>query len=216
MKKGLIKNTVMKTNTNVILFTIWIAGTFAFSCSQSNSTKFSNGLDYDARIFLTHTQITSFNKLYPEFDSAKAIKNWEWKDVDPLGLFMPEQNRARRRKLFLFEHNPQVIGTESPTNEQLALKFLFTQQIKGAEIIQDNSNIKIISPYTTSYEKDLPLKNLLEKVSDLGLQWGQAGGQNLYIYNGDILLGKFKSGFVSLTDINIDKPNKDYKGTEQE
>lgn len=198
-------------NTSTILFIVCFVGTVFCSYSQSNSTKFSNGINYDARIFLTHTQITSFNKLYPEFDSTKTIKKWEWKDVDPVGLFEPEQNRARRRTLFLFEYNSQVIGTESPTNEQLAFKLLVAQRIEGAEIIMDNSNIKIISPYTASYEKDLPLRNLLEKISDLGLQWGQAGGQNLYIYNGDILLGKYKSGFVSLTDLNIDKPNKDYK-----
>lgn len=173
----------------------------------------STGIIYDARMFLTKTQRISFNKVYPNFDSAKVIKEWEWKDVDPLGLFTPEENRERRRQLFLFEYDPKAIGTETPTTEQLALKIIVTQRIKGAEILFDNSNIKIISLYTTSYEKELPLKNLLEKLADLGLQWGQAGGQNLYIYNGNILLGKYKSGYVSLSDLNIDKPFKKFKGT---
>ena len=183
------------------------------SFCQTKSVNVSTGIIYDARMFLSKTQTVSFNKLYPDFDSAKAIKEWEWKDVDPLGLFTPEQNRERRRQLFLFEYDPKTIGTETPTTEQLALKIIVTQRIEGAEILFDNSNIKIISPYTTSYEKDLPLKSLLEKLADIGLQWGQTGGQNLYIYNGNILLGKYKSGYVSLSDLNIDKPFKKFKKT---
>jgi hypothetical protein len=188
---------------------LWTSASFC----QTKSMNVSTGIIYDARMFLTKTQRISFNKVYPNFDSAKVIKEWEWKDVDPLGLFTPEENRERRRQLFLFEYDPKAIGTETPTTEQLALKIIVTQRIKGAEILFDNSNIKIISLYTTSYEKELPLKNLLEKLADLGLQWGQAGGQNLYIYNGNILLGKYKSGYVSLSDLNIDKPFKKFKGT---
>lgn len=164
------------------------------------------GIIYDGRTFLSETQTSSFNKLYPEFDKIKAIKGWEWKDVDPLSLFTPEQNRARRRELFLFEYDPKNIRSEPPTNEQLAFKIIITQLIEGSQILLDNSNIKISSPYSRNYEKGLPIKNLLEKLADLGVQWGQTGGQNLYIYNGNILLGKFKSGFVSLSNINIDKP----------
>ncbi len=190
-------------------FFFWTSVSF----SQTKSTNVSTGIIYDARTFLSKTQAVSFNKLYPDFDSAKAIKEWEWKDVDPLGLFTPEENRARRRELFLFEYGPKNIGTESPSTEQLAFKIIVAQRIEGAEILLDNSNIKIISPYSPNYEKDLPLKSLLEKLSDLGLQWGQTGGQNLYIYNGNILLGKFKSGYVSLSNLNIDKPFKKYKRT---
>ena len=184
-----------------------------FSFSQTTSTKFATGTSYDARLFLSKTQKVAFNRLYTYFDSANAIKDWEWKDVDPLGLFTPQQNRAKRRELFLFEYDPKTIGTKNPTTEQLAFKLLVTQRIEGAEILIDNSNIKIISPYTTSYEKNLPIGSLLEKLADLGLQWGQAGGQNLYIYNGSILIGTYKSGYVSSTDLNIDRPFKEFKRT---
>ena len=185
--------------------------TTASCISQNKSIKYFAGTNYDARLFLTKTQITSFNRLYPEFDSSKAVKKWEWKDVDPLGLFTPEQNRARRRELFLFEYTPTSIENTNPTTEQDAFKILVAQRIDGAEIFIDNSNIKIISPYTDSYEKDLPIASFLEKLADFGLQWGQAGGHNLYIYNGNILMGKYKSGYVSSCDLNIDKPNKENK-----
>ena len=189
------------------VFFLWISVSFC----QTKSANVSTDIIYDARIFLSKTQTVSFNKLYRDFDSIKAITKWEWKDVDPLGIFTPEQNRERRRVLFLFEYDPKNIGPEAPSTEQLAFKLIITDRIKGAEILLDNSNIKIISPYTTSYEKDLPLKSLLEKLADLGLQWAQTGGQSLYIYNGNILLGKFKSGYVSLSDLNIDKPFKKFK-----
>jgi hypothetical protein len=183
------------------------------SFCQTKSVNVSIGIIYDARMFLSKTQTVSFNKLYPDFDSVKVVQQWEWKDVDPLGLFTPEQNKERRRELFLFEYNPKIVGTESPTTEQLAFKIVVTQRIEGAEILLDNSNIKIISSYTTFYEKDLPIKSLLEKLADLGFEWRQTGGQNLYIYNGNILLGKYKSGYVSLSDLNIDKPFRKFKRT---
>ena len=76
----------------------------------------------------------------------------------------------------------------------------------------DKSNAKIRFLYTVKYENFSPseMYSLLEKISDLGLDWAQAGGDNLYIYNGNILLGKYKSGYVSIAKLNIDKPNKKY------
>lgn len=186
--------------------TLLFATTFGFS--QPKPTKFATEINYDARLFLSKTQTVAFNRLYTDFDSVKAIKDWEWKDVDPLGLFTPEQNRVTRRELFLFEYAPKTIGTEIPTTEQLAFKLLVAQRIEGAEILMDNSNIKILVPYTNSYEGNLPIGSLLEKLADLGLQWGQSGGRNLYIYNGSILIGKYKSGYVSSTNLNIDRPFK--------
>ena len=132
------------------VFFLWISVSFC----QTKSANVSTDIIYDARIFLSKTQTVSFNKLYRDFDSIKAITKWEWKDVDPLGIFTPEQNRERRRVLFLFEYDPKNIGPEAPSTEQLAFKLIITDRIKGAEILLDNSNIKIISPYTTSYEKD--------------------------------------------------------------
>jgi hypothetical protein len=195
-----------------LLFALLLLWT-TFCFSQTKLTKFVTGTNYDARLFLSKTQTVAFNRLYTDFESTKAIKDWEWKDVDPLGLFTPEQNRVRRRELFLFEYDSKTIGTETPTTEQLAFKLLVAQRIEGAEILIDKSNIKILSPYTTSYEKNLPIGSLLEKLADLGLQWGQAGGQNLYIYNGSILIGKYKSGYVSSTDLNIDRPFREFKRT---
>ena len=183
------------------------------SFCQTKSANVSTGIIYDARMFLSKTQTVSFNRLYPDFDSVKVIQQWEWKDVDPLGLFTPEQNKERRRELFLFEYNPKIVGTESLTTEQLAFKIIVTQRIEGAEILLDHSNIKIIFSYTTFYEKDLPIKSLLEKLADLGFEWSQTSGQNLNIYNGNILLGKYKSGYVSLSDLNIDKPFRKFKRT---
>ena len=89
---------------------------------------------------------------------------------------------------------------------------MIAKRIENAVILIDNSNVKIIIPYTPSYE-NLEYKkkyNLFEKISELGLEWAQTGGKNLYIYNGCILLGKYKTGYVSLADFNIDKPNKMY------
>jgi hypothetical protein len=203
----------MKFST--FLIGLILIGTVSNGFCQSKTDTYVTATNYDARLFLTKTQIVSFDRLYPEFDSSKAVKNWEWKDVDPLGLFSPEENRTRRRELFLFEYTSTTIDNTSPTEEQLAFKLLVSQRIEGAQILIDKSNIKILSPYTDSYERDLPLRSLLEKLSDLGLQWGQTGGINLYIYNGNVLMGKYKSGYVSLSDLNIDKPFKDFKKTKR-
>lgn len=180
--------------------------------SQIDSLNLKEGIDYDARLFMTKTQIYSFNKLYPEFDSSKVEKDWEWKDVDPLGFFSNDENRFNRRELFLFEHNPNSIKDNNPIKEQIAFKILIEKQIDNSEILIDKSNAKIRFLYTVKYENFSPseMYSLLEKISDLGLDWAQAGGDNLYIYNGNILLGKYKSGYVSIAKLNIDKPNKKY------
>ncbi|HYN24604.1 MAG TPA: hypothetical protein VES69_06115 [Pyrinomonadaceae bacterium] len=71
-----------------------------------------------------------------------------------------------------------------------------------------NASVKLSVPYTERYErKALPSSNLLEKLAQLGLEWAQVGGRNLYVYNGKILLAKYESGYVSLADLNIDRPN---------
>ncbi|MEJ6693407.1 MAG: hypothetical protein QNL00_07435 [Saprospiraceae bacterium] len=180
--------------------------------SQIDSLKLKEEIDYDARLFMTRTQINSFNKLYPDFDSSKVEKDWEWKDVDPLGFFSKDENRFNRRELFLFEHNPYSIKDNNLTNEHIAFKILIEKQIDDSEVLIDKSNAKIRFLYTGKYEDFRPsgMYSLLEKISDLGLDWAQAGGDNLYIYNGNILLGKYKSGYVSIAKLNIDKPNKKY------
>ena len=61
-------------------------------------------VDYDARQFLSKIDIIAFNHKFPDFDEKPVAKNWEWKDVDPLGLYTPEQNRQTRRDIFLFEN----------------------------------------------------------------------------------------------------------------
>jgi hypothetical protein len=184
-----------------------LIGTFNNSFCQSSTDTFFKAINYDARLFLTKNQIVLFNRLYPEFDKSKAVKNWEWKDVDPLGLFTPEENRSRRRELFLFEYTPMTIENISPNKSQLTLKELLSKKIEGAQIIIDKSNLKILSPYRKSHELELSPRSLLEKLSDWGLLWGEKGGNNLYYYTGNVLIGKYKSGYVSLVDLNIDKPN---------
>jgi hypothetical protein len=200
----------MKLKTIICILTFFGLTTNVYS--QIDSLELKEGIDYDARLFLTETQVHSFNKIYTDFDSVKVVKNWEWKDVDPLGFFSPEENRAKRRELFLFEQNPFLIGEEKPNVEKLAYKLLIERRIEDSKILIDNSTVKIIFPYTSLYEnfKFKGIYNLLEKISELGLEWAQTGGLNLYIYNGNILLGKYKSGYVSLACLNIDKPNKKY------
>ncbi len=51
----------------------------------------------------------------------------------------------------------------------------------------------------------------MEKISTLGLGWSETGGNNLYIYNGIILLGKYKSGYVSIVNTKIDNPFSKYQ-----
>jgi hypothetical protein len=70
--------------------------------TQKDSYVIELDQDYDARIFLSRTQASLFNRLYPDFGQTRLEKDWEWKDVDPLGLFTPEENRKMRRDLFLY------------------------------------------------------------------------------------------------------------------
>lgn len=166
------------------------------------------GVQYDSRPFLSITQRNSFKSIYPEFDEDKPHKDWEWKDVDPLGFFSASENRSRRRDNFLFEYSPDVMLPVSGevTSAQKGFRELVKAQIAGAVVMIDSKNMKIISPYAEGYEKDFPACNLMEKLATLGLQWAQTGGHNLYIYNGRIFLGSFKSGWVSIANHNIDKP----------
>lgn len=167
------------------------------------------GVDYDSRPFLTITQKSSFKKIYPEFDEEKPHKKWKYKDVDPLGFFSSSENRTRRRNKFLFEYSPDLIRKKSEgiTAAQRGFKDLLNAQIQGVIISLDKQNIKIVSPYTEDYENNFPACNFLEKLATLGLQWAQAGGHNLYIYNGSIYLGSYKSGWASIANRNIDKPS---------
>src|SRR2546425_8384917 len=88
--------------------------------------------DYDARIFLSRTQKITFKRLYPDFDEPRAEKNWEWKDIDPLGLYSAEENRARRRELFLYEYSPSARNPSDrePTREQLAFRAILSNQFE--------------------------------------------------------------------------------------
>ena len=54
-----------------LFVTLLLATTFSFS--QSKSTKFAIETNYDARLFLGKTQAVAFNRLYIEFDNAKAM-----------------------------------------------------------------------------------------------------------------------------------------------
>ncbi len=201
----------MKPKT--IIYLLVFIGQTINGYSQFDSLDLKESINYDARFFLTQTQIVSFNKLYSDFDSIKVEKNWEWIDVDPLGVFSQEENRAKRRELFLFEHNPYLMRDNEPSVEQVAYKILIEKRISESKIFIDNYNAKICFPFTNKYEKFSlgGLHSLLEKLSELGFEWAQAGGTNLYIYNGNILLGKYKSGYVSFANLNIDRPNSNYK-----
>lgn len=201
---------IMKPKKNIFLLSLLCLTGFGYS--QIDTVELEQGVDYDARFFLTMTQKQSFNKIFPDFDSVSVEKDWEWKDVDPIALFSPNENRAIRRAIFLFEHNPFSINENNYSLEQVAYKVLIENQIHGCKILIDKNNAKIWFPYTSNYEDFSPrgYYSLLEKISDLGLQWAQAGGDNLYLYNGEILLGKFKSGYVSVAKLLIDKPNVKY------
>lgn len=195
---------------------IWLALVIAFAAVNTNaqskprgSTAVQVGVDYDARQFLSNTERNAFRKIYPRFDEPRTEKSWEWKDVDPLGIFSPEENRKRRRELFLFEYSSEARPTEaSPTEAQEALAPVLRQQLGDAMILMDRKTIKIVVPYTARYEGKIPLRNLLEKTTRLGLKWAELGGANLYIYNGPALMSRYKSGYVSLADRNIDQPTK--------
>lgn len=165
------------------------------------------GVEYDARLFLSATERTALRKVYPNFDEPRIEKNWEWKDVDPLGLFSTEENRRRRREAFLFEYSAETRpNEEESTADQQAFEAILRRQFDDPTILMGRNTIKIITPYTELYEGKLPLHNLLEKTARLGLQWAQVGGTQCLIYNGPILMSRYKAGYVSLADGNIDRP----------
>ena len=175
------------------------------------------GVEYDAREFLSATEQIAFRKIYLDFDEPKAIKAWEWADVDPLGLFSAAENRVRRRNLFLYELSPSTIeNEEEPTAEQIAFKLVIQRQIENSTVVLGKQTVKVRVPYEYSYESDLPRRNLLERTAKLGLEWAQLGGQNLYIYNGPVLLSRYKSGYVSLALTTVDQPPKRNKLKKQE
>ena len=197
---------------------IWLAVLIALAAVSANgqskpahSTVFRVGVHYDARQFLSNTERNTFRNVYPHFDEPRTEKNWEWKDVDPVGLFSPEENRKRRRELFLFEYSSEARPEEdSPTEAQQALAPVLREQLGDATILMGRKTIKIVVPNTERYEGKIPLRNLLEKTARLGLQWAELGGMNLYIYNGPALMSRYKSGYVSLADRNIDQPAKQH------
>jgi hypothetical protein len=185
---------------------------------QKQAENFEPGYSYDARLFLSKTEINLFNRLFSNFDEKRLEKEWEWKDVDPLALFSPAENRKRRRKLFLYEYSPNdLLSTEKePTKNQLAFMTVLKNRFSEADFLMTSKTVKIISRYEPGYD-DLPTlrkadlsipapKNVLELTADLGLQWSNFKGSSLYIYNGPILMSKFKSGYVSLAFSNIDRP----------
>ncbi len=196
-----------------------ISGCSAIDKTAPKNTKnLEPGYSYDARLFLSETEINLFNRLFPNFDNERLEKEWEWKDVDPIALFSPEENRKRRREIFLYEYSANnLLPTEKePTKNQLAFLTVLKTRFPEAEFLMTSKTVKIISRYESSYD-DLPTlrqanlsiplsKNILELTADLGLQWSNFNGLSLYIYNGKILMSKFKSGFVSLAFPDIDRP----------
>jgi hypothetical protein len=183
---------------------------FVCSCAaQARSVpSYRPGEEYDARRFLSPTELVSFKRAYPDFDEPKVEKKWEWRDVDPLGLFSPAENRERRRKLFLCEYSGSEIDPSDgePSEAQMAFKTVLESQFENATLFLGHSTIKVSTPYTEEYDRRLPTRGLLEKTAKLGLQWAQVGGVDLYIYNGPILMSWYKAGYVSLADLNIDRP----------
>ena len=197
----------MRWNVYLIGVLAFLAGTAA-AMDDCPDRAIQHGTLYDARPFLTNTQKNTFKTLYPDFDQQPVQKDWKWADVDPLGLFTPTENRARRRENFLFEYSSDAIspGANRANVGQLEFKGLIGTQIKGAKLHVDRRTAKISAPYTEDYESSFPACNLLEKLAELGLQWAQVGGQNLYVYNGTIFLGSYKSGWVSVANHEIDDP----------
>lgn len=165
------------------------------------------GIEYNARQFLSSTERNAFKRVYPDFDEPRAVRSWEWKDVDPLGLFSAAENRLRRRTRFLLEHAMSAVpAEEEPAEEQRAFQVVLEKQFDEPAIIMRRRTVKIGVPYTDAYEKRMPVRNLLEKTARFGLQWAQVGGANLYLYNGAILMSRYRSGYVSLADPDIDRP----------
>jgi len=169
-----------------------------------------SNVDYDARQFLSRIDIIGFNHKFPDFDEKPVAKNWEWKDVDPLGLYTPDQNRQTRRDIFLFEITPQNLqdNAGTPNSDQIAFKQVLEKESPSIQVLLTAHTAKILAPFTMSYEtNDASFRqNLLMKTASWGLRWSQVGGMNLYIYNGNVLISRFKDGYVSLPLSDIDHP----------
>ena len=183
----------------------------AFADAQTTRDKAPSpprpGIEYDSRGFLSPTERNAFKRVYPDFDEPRAVRDWEWKDVDPLSLFSAAENRLSRRTLFLLEYDVSAIPVEDePTEEQQAFQVVLEKQFEQPTITMRCLTVKISVPYTDAYEKKLPVRNLLEKTARFGLQWAQVGGASVYIYNGAILMSRYRSGYVSLADPQIDRP----------
>jgi hypothetical protein len=217
LRTGQERKTYMTRILSPIIFIILLYAAQVAVCqtkirpgSKPNNIALTPSYEYDARDFLSETQTISFNRLYPEFDSSTAVKNWKWKDVDPLGLFTPAENRKRRREQFLFEYSPDAMNPydENPTEEQNAFRVVLQTNYSSSEILMSRKVLKLKTQYASTYDDSLPIGNLLQKISDLGLQWAQVGGSDLFVYNGAIFLASYKSGYVTLANTNIDDPPK--------
>lgn len=178
----------------------------AYSACQDRAYR--SGYEYDARYFLTETERNSFNRIYPQFDEQRVEKNWEWKDIDPHGFFSADENRKRRREMFLFDLTPSAMNPKNdpPTVDQEAFRLVVSKDVMADEILIDRRVAKIIVPYTKNYDDKFPICRFLEKLTSLGLRWAQVGGTTLYLYNGAVLLGSYNSGTVRLANLTIDKP----------
>lgn len=189
------------------LFVMPLAWAEGQTARDKTSAPPRTGVEYAATQFLSSTECNAFKRVYPDFDEPRAVRDWEWKDVDPLGLFSVADNRLRRRTLFLLEYAVSAVpAEEEPTEEQRAFHVVLEKQFEEPTIIMRRRTVKISVPYTDTYEKKLPVRNLLEKTARFGLQWAQVGGTNLYIYNGAILMSRYRSGYVSLAHPDIDRP----------
>jgi hypothetical protein len=111
-------------------------------------------VDYDARQFLSKNDVVAFNRVFPDFDEKPVVKDWEWKDVDPLGLFTPAQNRQTRRDLFLFELTPQNLqdNAGTPNSDQIAFKQVIEREYPGFQVLLTAHTVKMLWPFTTKYE----------------------------------------------------------------
>ena len=187
-----------------------------FSSNIVSETKspevLKTGIDYDARKFLSSVEVSDFNRIFPKFDEEPTEKNWEWKDVDPLGIFTPDQNRQKRREIFLFELDSKAIDEADgvPSTDQIAFKQVLEAEKSGIVVEISRQTAKILSPYSDSYETNKDSQefsqSLLTRTAAWGLRWSQVGGKNLYIYNGNVLISRFKYGYVSLPSSDIDRP----------
>ena len=95
---------------------------------------------------------------------------------------------------------------DSPTVDQEAFRIVVSNEVRVSSILMDRRIVKIVTPYTKDYEANFPVCNFLEKLASLGLRWAHVGGTSLYLYNGAILMGAYKSGMARLANAHVDKP----------